>query len=374
MIAFTACASVSASQQQISDADQAAVSAPAAQPGSSTASDNAGASREKLAHAKSLIDEKQYEAACQELDGLLKEHPDDPSIAFWLAKASMYLDRRAEGEAYFERYHRLALGKKGYKPGDMLLVLARLCRERGDIAASRKWLDQVDPNETDAYFAAQIQRYMLLDMERDMTGALALANSLVPRTPEDELQVVLTKADALQQLGRLEESFKVLVEGTSRVAADPELLNLYASVARQLGRLEVAESASRLAIELAPDNAKAYNNLAYSFAERNMRLEYASQLAAKALALSPDDPYAMDTMGYVQYRLGNLGAAEANLRRSRTLLGRPEVTLHLVEVLLQKGERKEALALLGEARAKIATDAQVDGPLRDKIKRLQLRF
>lgn len=373
-MAFAACASVSASQQQISDADQAATPAPAAQQGSPAAIDEAGAAREKLAHAKSLIDEKQYEAAHQELDGLLKERPDDPSVAFWLAKASMYLDRRAEGEAYFERYHRLALGKKEYKPGGMLLVLARLCRERGDIAASRKWLDQVDPNETDAYFAAQIQRYMLLDMERDMTGALALANSLVPRTPEDVLQVILTKADALRQLGRLEESFKVLVEGTSRVAADPELLNLYASVARQLGRLDVAESASRLAIELAPGNAKAYNNLAYSFAERNIRLEYASQLAAKALALSPDDPYAMDTMGYVQYRLGNLGAAEANLRRSRTLLGRPEVTLHLVEVLLQKGERKEALALLGEARAKIATDAQVDGPLRDKIKRLQLRF
>jgi Flp pilus assembly protein TadD len=345
-----------------------------AQPGSSIASDSTTTSPDKLAHARSLIDQKKFEAAHEELDGLLKERPDDPSVAFWLAKASMYLDRRAEGEAYFERYHRLALGKKGYKPGDMLLVLARLCRERGDIAASRKWLDQVDPDETDAYFSAQIQRYMLLAMERDWTGALALADSLDPRTPEDLVQVILTKADALRQLGRLEEAFDVLVEGTSRVKADPELLNLYASVARQLGCLEIAESASRLGIEIAPGNAKAYNNLAYSFAERNIRLQYASQLAAKALEISPNDPYVLDTMGYVQYRLGNLGVAEATLRRSRALIGRPEVTLHLVEVLLQKGEREEARTLFSEAQTKIATDAPADDPLHDKIKRLQLRF
>lgn len=345
-----------------------------AQPGSSIAGDNAAASSEKLAHARSLIAEKQYEAARQELGVLLKERPDDPSVAFWLAKASMYLDRRAEGEAYFERYHYLALGKKGYKPGEMLLVLARLCRERDDIAASRKWLDQIDPNEPDAYFAAQIQRYMLLVMERNLTGALALADSLDPRTPEDLLQVILTRADALRQLGRLEEAFDVLAEGTLRVVADSELLNLYASVAKQLGRLELAESALGLAIEIAPGVAKAYNNLAYSFAERNVRMEYASQLAAKALEISPNDPYALDTMGYVQYRLGNLGAAEANLRRSRALLGGPQVTLHLVEILLQKGEREEAWVLLGEVRANIATDTPADDPLHDKIKRLQLRF
>jgi len=345
-----------------------------AQPAPAPTANNVATSSYKLAHARSLIDEKKFEAAHEELAALLKERPDDPSVVLWLAKASMYLDRRAEGEAYFERFHRLALGKKGYKPGDMLLVLARLCRERGDIAASRKWLDQVDPNETGAYFSAQIQRYMLLAMERDWTGALALADSLDPRTPEDVVQVILTRADALRQLGRLEEAFDVLAEGTSRVTADPELLNLYASVAKQLGRLEIAESASRLGIEIAPDNAKAYNSLAYSFAERNVRLEYASQLAAKALEMSPNDPYVMDTMGYVQYRLGNLGAAEANLRRSRALLGRPEVTLHLVEVLLQKGEREEARTLFNEARTNIATDTPADDQLHDKVKRLQLRF
>ena len=303
---------------------------------------------------------------------MLKERPDDPSVAFWMAKASMYLDRRAEGEVYFERYHYLTLGKEGYKPGDMLLVLARLCRERGDIAASRKWLDQVGPDETDAYFAAQIQRSMLLAKERDVAGALALVDSLEPRTPDDLLQVILSKASYLRQLGRLEEAYDVLVAGTPRVAPEAELFNLYASVANETGRFDVAESAARLAMTAAPGDYKAYNNLASWYAERNVKPEYALQLASRALEIAPDNPYAMDTVGYAQYRLGNLNAAETQLRRAYSRLPHPEIALHLVEVLLQKGERDEARKLLREAKAKLENPPGEQ--LRNKIEGLQLRL
>jgi Flp pilus assembly protein TadD len=369
IIAFAACASVSASQQQMPDAEKGSAPVSAAQQGSSSASDKAGASQEKLAHAKSLIAEKQYEAARQELDGLLKERPDDPSVVFWLAKASMYLDRRAEGEAYFERYHYLALGKKGYKPGEMLLVLARLCRERDDIAASRKWLDQVDANEHGAYFPAQIQRSMLLAKEKNVTGALALVDSLDPQTPDDLLQVILSKADYLRQLGRLEEAYDVLVTGTPHVAPEAELLNLYASVANETGRFDVSESAAQLAIAAAPGDYSAYNNLASWYAERNVKPAYALQLASRALEIAPDNPYAMDTVGYAQYRLGNLKAAETQLRGAYARLPHPEIALHLVEVLLKKGEREEARKLLREANARL--DNPPGNRLRDKIARLQ---
>lgn len=284
----------------------------------------------------------------------------------------MSLGRRAEGEAYFERYHALALRRKEYKSGEMLLVLARLCRERGDIAASRKWLDQVDPNEPKAYFAAQIQRSMLLAKENNVTGALALVDSLEPKTPDDLLQVILSKANYLRQLGRLEEPYDVLVAGTPRVAPEAELFNLYASVANETGRFDVAESAARLAMTAAPGDYKAYNNLASWYAERNVKPEYALQLASRALEIAPDNPYAMDTVGYAQYRLGNLNAAETQLRRAYSRLPHPEIALHLVEVLLQKGERDEARKLLRQAKAKLENPPSEQ--LRNKIEGLQLRL
>jgi tetratricopeptide (TPR) repeat protein len=366
LISFTACAPVSASQESVTPA------ANLAQPESPTPGNDAKSFARKLAHAISLIDEKQFETAREELDALSKERPDEPSVFFFLAKTSMHQGRAAEGEAYFERYHALALRRKEYKPGDMLLVLARLCRERDDIAASRKWLAQVDPNEPDAYFAAQIQQSMLLAKEKNVTGALALVDSLEPRTPDNLLQVILSRANYLRQLGRLDEAYDVLVEGTPRVAPEAELLNLYASVANELGHFDVAENAAQTAITIAPEGYTAYNNLSSWYAERNMKLEYALQLASKALDIAPDSPYAMDTVGYVQYRLGNVSAAETQLRRAYARLQHPEIALHLVEVLLQKGERDEARKLMREASTKL------EGPpseqLRKKIEGLQLRL
>ncbi|TQK07647.1 tetratricopeptide repeat protein [Herbaspirillum sp. SJZ107] len=372
VIAFTACASVSASHQHLPDADQAGAPAPATQPQSPAAGTDAKPFARALAHAISLIDAKQFDAAREELNALMKTYPDEPSILFLFANTSMQLGHRAEGEAYFERYHALALRRKEYKPGDMLLVLARLCRERDDIAASRKWLDQVDPNDQKTYFAAQIQRSMLLAKEKNVTGALALVDSLEPRTPDDLLQVILSKADYLRQLGRLEEAYEVLAAGTPRVAPEAELLNLYASVANETGRFDVAESAAQLAIARAPGEYTAYNNLASWYVERNVKPAYALQLASKALEIKPDSPYAMDTVGYAQYRLGNLEAAETQLRRAYAQLQHPEIALHLVEVLLQKGERDEARQLMREASAKL--DSPPSEPLRKKIEGLQLRL
>lgn len=212
---------------------------------------------------------------------------------------------------------------------------------------------------------------MLLAKEGNLAGALALVDSLEPKTSDDLLQVILSKGEYLRQSGRYEEAFEVLTTGASHVAPEPELFNLYASVANQIGRYDAAENATRAVIAIAPGDSRAYNNLSFWLAERNIRLEEALLLASKALEIAPDDAYVMDTMGYVQYRLGNFNAAEVYLRRSNSLLQRPEVALHLAEVLLQKGEREEAQKLLREASVKAESTVNND-QLRHKIERLQL--
>jgi Flp pilus assembly protein TadD len=376
---LAACSSIT--QQQASEVHKTGATEPVSQnfsvvsevpsrSGSSAPSGISGSVDEKLAHARSLIDKGEFTVAHQELSVLLAERPDDPSVIFSLAKVSMHLNLRSEGEAYFERYHYLMSGREGYKSGQMLLVLARLCRERDDIEASRAWLDKIEPNETDVYFLAQIQRAMLLAKENDSSGALALVATLEPKTPTELFQLTLAKAEFLRQSSKSEEAFEVLADGVPRVAPAPELLNLYASVANEIGRFEVAESAARAAIAIAPNDSIAYNNLASWFAERNVRLDEALQLVSRAREISPDDPYVMDTLGYVQYRLGNFVEAEAHLRNSYSLTKHPEIALHLVELLLRTGEREQALKLLREVSGKAATDKL----LRDKIDRLQSTF
>ena len=83
-----------------------------------------------------------------------------------------------------------------------------------------------------------------------------------------------------------------------------------------------------------------------------MRLQEAYTLIDKALKMAPDDPFIMDSMGWVQYRLGNLDQAEASLRKAYQLRNDAEIAVHLGEVLWKQGKQDDARKLWREARAK----------------------
>ena len=68
--------------------------------------------------------------------------------------------------------------------------------------------------------------------------------------------------------------------------------------------------------------------------------------------MAPGDPFIMDSMGWVQFRMGNLAAAENALRRAYAVRSDPEIAVHLGEVLWQKGDKDEAQKLWREARSK----------------------
>jgi Flp pilus assembly protein TadD len=76
----------------------------------------------------------------------------------------------------------------------------------------------------------------------------------------------------------------------------------------------------------------------------------------------------MDSMGWVQYRLGNLNEAEAQLRRAYALRSDADIAVHLGEVLWTKGQKADAQQLWRAARAK---DPDNDS-LRSTLARLRL--
>ena len=140
--------------------------------------------------------------------------------------------------------------------------------------------------------------------------------------------------------------------------------------AEKLDRMPVMEASLRQLIALEPKNAMAYNALGYSLADRNQRLKEAYQLIEKALQLAPNDAYIMDSMGWVQFRLGKLKEAEEWLRRAYQKRPEAEITVHLGEVLWVTGRKDEALKLWREAAEK---DAKND-TLKSTLKRLGVKL
>ena len=95
-----------------------------------------------------------------------------------------------------------------------------------------------------------------------------------------------------------------------------------------------------------------------TLADRTTRYSEAKALIDKAHQLTPDDPAVLDSLGWVNYRLGNLDEAETYLRKAFASFPDHEVAAHLGEVLWANGKRREARQVWAKG-----FEAQADSPI-----------
>ncbi|MCZ7600176.1 MAG: tetratricopeptide repeat protein [Gammaproteobacteria bacterium] len=202
---------------------------------------------------------------------------------------------------------------------------------------------------TPSVFTAQLRIAGVLRDRGDHEAALDHLASLVPVSREEEVDLLLTREQVLREMGRPEEAIELIDGALGEVPDDPDLLYSRGLLAAELSRLDLHEKDMRRVIELDPNNAHAYNALGYTLADQTERYEEAPELITRALELAPDDPFILDSMGWVQYRLGDLDQAEQYLRRALDLRTDAEIAAHLGEVLWAAGIRDEARRLWDEA-------------------------
>ena len=99
-----------------------------------------------------------------------------------------------------------------------------------------------------------------------------------------------------------------------------------------------------------PDDANAMNALGYTLADRTDHKAEALALIQKALTLKPGEPAIIDSLGWVQYRLGNLDEALEQLRRAYDKQPDAEIAAHLGEVLWVSGQKDEARRVWDQGR------------------------
>jgi len=149
-----------------------------------------------------------------------------------------------------------------------------------------------------------------------------------------------------------------LTEALRSTPDSADLLYERAIVAEKLDKLDVVEQDLRQVIALRPDYAHAYNALGYSFADRAVRLDEALALIQKALSLSPSDPFILDSLGWVEFRMGQMPESIKSLKQAYSLQEDPEIAAHLGEVLWKSGDQRAARNAW-EASLKINPDNEV---------------
>lgn len=324
----------------------------------------------RMAYARVLVNQKQFEPARAQFQILLKAQPDNPATLYALGILSTQLNDNKGAEQYLTRFVDLlgADPNDERDPSRALLMLSQLAEDRGDLDAAIGWLDKVQTEDPQVQLSAQLRRAQLMGKQGDVDGARKFLATLKADDPAAQAQIAMTEAELLQRAGRALEAYQLMQGAAQRYPNNTDLLYDFALMAEKVGQTEVMEKVLRSVIAQAPDNQHAYNALGYSFAERNVRLQEAYQLVDKALQIAPGDPFIMDSMGWVQYRLGNLQEAETQLRKAYTLRNDPEIAVHLGEVLWQQGRKDDAQKLWREAKAK---DPQNDA-LKQTLQRLKV--
>ena len=329
---------------------------------------NPNAREVRTAHARLLVNARKFGPAREELRVLLKSQPENLSTLYALGVVSLQLNDMAGAEGYLKRFATAATHQADTEAdtGRAYSLLAQLADDRGDAKAALGWLDKID-EEDRVWFAAQLKRAQIVAKGGDVAGARKMLAALPAPTEAEQAQVLLADGQVLRDAARNDQAYTLLQAGVAKFPGNPDLLYDFAMMAEKTGHLDDMEKALREVMVQAPENHHAYNALGYSLAERNVRLPEALELIAKALQMAPDDPFIMDSMGWVQFRMGNLSAAEAQLRQAYALRSDPEIAVHLGEVLWQKGQQAAARKLWREARNK---DPKND-TLRNTLSRLR---
>ena len=305
----------------------------------------------RMAYARVLLDAQRYSEASQQLQVVTVEKPDYPEA--WLVQGTLQLqdNQDAAAEASLKRYIELAQGQRS---GDdrarglaqAFLSMARIAEKRKDFVQAGAWLDRIE-NPQDLV-AAQHRRASILARQGKLDEARHLLRNLPERSPEDARMKLMAEIQLLREQKEFKAGYEVLAAANAKQPADPDLVYEQAMLAEKLGELPEMERLLRQVIALKPDYHHAYNALGYSLAERNIRLAEARELIQKALAFAPQDPFITDSLGWVEFRMGNKAEAARILDTAYKTRPDADIAAHLGEVLWSMGDRDRAQAIWKE--------------------------
>jgi tetratricopeptide (TPR) repeat protein len=305
----------------------------------------------RMAYARALLDAQRYKEAARQLQVVTAEKPDYPEA--WLVQGTLQLqdNQDAAAEASLKRYVELAQAQRSGEErsrglAQAYLSLSRIAEKRKDFALAGAWLDKIENSQD--LVAAQQRRASILARQGKLDEARKLLRALPARSPEDARMKLMAEVQLLREQKQFKAAYDLLGPAIAKPPVDPDLVYEQAMLAEKIGNLPDMERLLRQVIALKPDYQHAYNALGYSLAERNIRLPEARELIQKALTYAPEDPFITDSLGWVEFRMGNKAEAARILDAAYKSRPDADIAAHLGEVLWSLGQRDRAQAIWKE--------------------------
>jgi tetratricopeptide (TPR) repeat protein len=294
------------------------------------------------------------------LKAALSREPQNPQVIYSLAQTAYQANQPAQAEQYLKRFVDLPDSvERDNAPA--WLFLGQIAEEGQRLPDAIGWLEKIQSGEL--FLNAVTRRAVLTARQGRVDEARALVKATTPRNARERQTLVSADAQVLREAKQYAAAFETLDKALTEDPTATDLLYDHAMAADKVDRIDQMEKSLRRLIELRPDSAHAYNALGYTFADRNIRLPEALELITKADLLQPNDAHIVDSLGWVQYRMGNLELALKHLRAAYALKPDVEVAAHLGEVLWASGRRDEALKIWRDASGREPTNEVLRGTL-----------
>jgi tetratricopeptide (TPR) repeat protein len=301
-----------------------------------------GSSKVRMNYARYLVDQKNWEGALGQFKLVLETSPENTDVLYALGLLSLQTERLEDADVYFRR----ALD---INPANdqMRIYLGQTAERRDQLETAISWYKSVSSEKY--LFEARTRLGVVVAKQSGLAEGRAILNSIKPSTDEERVQLALAEEQVLRDAKEYTAALKVLSDALKALPKHKDLLYARALVAEKLDNLSLHERDLRLVLKLDPQNAHAMNALGYTLADRTDRHQEAYALIKQALELRPDDPFILDSMGWVQYRLGNSAEAIRYLRRALEIRFDAEISAHLGEVLWVSGKQRQAERVWGQA-------------------------
>ena len=293
-----------------------------------------------LTYARTLVEQNRMGEAKVQFASLVEQYPEDDELRFSLALVCLEGKAWDEAEGYLEE-----LIERDSHVDSAHLNLGRIAEERNDPETALTQYALVGPGND--YLPAQLrQADILISHGRGAEASKKLAAARDAQ-PDFAIQLYLIEAETLSANNQTDRAWNVLQQALKQYPDDMNLLYSRAMLAEKRNNLEQMERDLRAIIKREPDNAMALNALGYTLSDRTTRYAEAKALIQQAYDLNPDDPAVLDSLGWVNFRLGNLDEAERLLRQALERFPDQEVAAHLGEVLWANGKQREAKKIWG---------------------------
>ena len=261
-----------------------------------------------------------------------------PSLSFLLQAGQLFSSYKQWLLA--ERVYLKAAALPG-ADSEVFLYLFLTAMDSGNFDRAMNYLGMIPP-ESPAYERAVLYKLQAFSNAGRFDEAMQTVDEALQKFPAQKI-FWLSKVSLYHVHEKYTEAELLINEALERFPADSELMFAQGALYDQTGRKDEALQVMEEIIQKYPNDSAALNYIGYTLADSGVELERARELILRALEGEPENPHIIDSLAWVQYRLGSFDDAYKNILRAIDFSPlEPEIWDHYGDIALKVNKPAEA--------------------------------